>query len=500
MSNPEGGFVFNPPPGWPAPPAGWRPPAGWVPDPSWPAPPEHWQLWVPLNPEREGPVEDPGQSDPDWAKGQADEHTRHEADALPGNDAELQVLRAENRLLRERLADFQSGNDEKPIELSDAEVLQSAGIYRYHHPLESAAAFKERLGDLEARIAELLKQGRAIERSSSFTFDNSVAQGERLSRDLSRLMLRAYNAEADNCLRSLRAGAIQVAKRRLERCRDSISKLGSMMEIAVSDEFHALRIEELELTADYLQRKQEEREAAREERARLREERRVERELAEQRAQLEKERAHLENALAQVRATGEDDETLLGRLGAIDQAIAENDFRAANIRAGYVYVISNVGAYGTDVVKIGLTRRLEPLERVSELSGASVPFKFDVHTLYFSEDAVSLEGELHQHFSDRALNRANPRKEFFFATPSEVRDVLLGKVGNLLEFKDEAEAEEYYQSLSYWPALTREQSITTTNDHQGALREAAPCSEELSPRPDPNTPHPARYGLSLRKS
>ena len=103
------------------------------------------------------------------------------------------------------------------------------------------------------------------------------------------------------------------------------------------------------------------------------------------------------------------------------------------------------------MVKIGLTRRLEPLNRIAELSGASVPFKFDVHALYFSEDAVSLEQELHEHFAERALNSANSRKEFFFASPSEVREVLELKVGNLLEFTETGSATEYLQSVKYWP-------------------------------------------------
>ena len=130
----------------------------------------------------------------------------------------------------------------------------------------------------------------------------------------------------------------------------------------------------------------------------------------------------------------------------LDEAIAQNDYRTANIRAGYVYVISNRGAFGDNVVKIGLTRRLEPIDRVNELGGASVPFRFDVHALFFSEDAVTLERELHEHFTERAVNLANSRKEFFFASPSVVRAVLEDKVGNLLEFTERAESTEYLQS------------------------------------------------------
>jgi hypothetical protein len=170
---------------------------------------------------------------------------------------------------------------------------------------------------------------------------------------------------------------------------------------------------------------------------------------------LDKERAHLENALAALRKAGGEDPELERRLAQIDEAIADNDFRAANIRAGYVYVISNRGAFGAGVVKIGLTRRLDPLDRVSELSGASVPFPFDVHALYFAEDAVSLESELHKHFADRALNRANPRKEFFFATPAEVEQAMSERVGALLEFTEHADATQFLQSRGLWPAESR---------------------------------------------
>ena len=358
-------------------------------------------------------------------------------------------LEAENRELRARL---QTVDTDTYVELNDAVILQDVGIYRYHHPLESAAAYKDRLADLEARIADTVKTGSAIVKSELFTFNNSLAQGKKMTHDLAKLMLRAYNAEADNSIRSLKAGNVVTAKRRLEASRTAIAKLGRMMEMRISDQFHTLRVEEVELTADWLMKKQEEREARKEELARLREEKKVAKELEEERARLDKERAHLLNALAALEQLGETDVELVARLAALDDAIAQNDYRAANIRAGYVYVISNEGAFGKNVVKIGLTRRLEPTERIAELSGASVPFRFDIHTLYFSEDAVTLENELHKRFAARALNRANTRKEFFFASPAEVREVLLDKVGSLLEFTETADATEFRQSVGLWPA------------------------------------------------
>lgn len=432
---------FNPPPGWPKPPADWQPPAGWEPHPSWPEPPEGWQLWLPQV------------ATLDETEDLIDTDIQNSSRVIEATSGELENLRFENEELKRLLAEQQSGFEEVVL-LNDEQVLQSVGIYRYHHPLQNAVAFKERLKDLESQITTLIKSDQAIEKSNMFTFDNSLAKGKKMTTDLGKLMLRAYNAEADNSIRSLRAGTVSTAKKRLEASKKSIAKLGSLMEMHISEKFHSLRIEEIEITSDWLMKKQEEKEEAKEERARLREERRVEKELALQREKLDKERAHILNTITSLKESGAHDADLEARLEAIDQAISENDFRLANIRAGYVYVISNRGAFGENVVKIGLTRRLEPLDRINELGGASVPFRFDVHALYFSEDAVSLENELHKYFASRAVNMANSRKEFFFATATEVKEVLMEKVGNLLEFSEKADATEYYQSAQYWPSFS----------------------------------------------
>jgi bifunctional DNA-binding transcriptional regulator/antitoxin component of YhaV-PrlF toxin-antitoxin module len=369
------------------------------------------------------------------------------------SDARVALLEGELRALRLQLEALAS---EETVVLNDERVLQEVGIYRYHHPLETAAAYRDRLTDLSERIATLVKSDRGIQKSEMFTYDGSLAKGRKMTSDLGRLMLRAYNAEADNSVRTLRVGNVVTAKKRLEASRTAIAKLGRMMEMRITDEFHALRLEEIELTADFVMKKQEEKEEAREERARLREERKVAMELAAERERLDKERSHIVNAIQKLQATGGNDAELELRLAELDAAIAQNDYRAANIRAGYVYVISNRGAFGDSIIKIGLTRRLEPLDRINELGGASVPFRFDVHALFFSEDAVGLEAELHHHFADRRLNCVNTRKEFFFATPAEVREVLEAKVGNLLEFAERVEATEFLQSLRYWPEGRRQ--------------------------------------------
>lgn len=468
------GLRFNPPPGWDVPGGDWTPPPGWKADPSWPPAPQGWQFWTrderpspvpaeqpsdsgsapsaehaavrPLADSVEAPQASPGDRTarpmlPDWAVGAAG-NGEHEVVALRARVVELE---AEVALLR------RSGT---PVELDDERVLQEVGIYRYHHPLENAAAYKDRLRELEEEIKAMVKAKTAVLASDMFTYNNSLAQGRKMTSEFSRLMLRAYNAEADNCLRTLRAGNVVTAKRRLESCMEAVAKLGAMMEMRINPAYHELRIREIELSADYLMKVQEQKEAEREERARLREERRAEQELAAERARLEKEREHYVNALAALDADADPAAAaeLNQRLVEIDDAIQTNDYRIANIRAGYVYVISNRGAFGPNVVKIGMTRRLEPMDRVRELGDASVPFPFDVHAMFFADDAVSVEAELHRRFAERRVNHINLRREFFFATPAEVRQALNELRGSLLEFVEDADATQYAQSRRYWPA------------------------------------------------
>jgi len=436
--------IFNPPPGWPTPPPNWTPPKGWKPDPSWPAPPPGWLLWLP-----EGSQTHPQPASEDSVsqqKNNSPDHGRHSSDI----DKQVAQLQIENVALRAQVDALVSQSGDAAI-LDDDKVLKDVGIYRYHHPLENAVAYESRLEGLLAKIAAAIKSGTAIEKSEQFTFNGSLAKGQRITNDLAKLMLRAYNAEAENVVRCLRLGNVLTAKKRLENSRLAIANLGEMTRMKIGDDYHALRIEEIELTADYLMKKQEEREAAREERERLREERRVEQELAAAREKLDKERSHILTVIDKLQTQGRSDPDLEKKLADVDSAIAQNDFRAANIRAGYVYVISNRGAFGPDVVKIGLTRRLEPLDRIFELGDASVPFRFDVHALYFSEDAVTLENDLHAEFSKYRLNWANDRKEFFFASPAQVKAALAARVGNLLEFAEHAESTEYLQSVKYWP-------------------------------------------------
>jgi hypothetical protein len=463
----ETDFVFNQPPGWPVPPKGWKPAPGWKPDPTWPAAPEGWNFWIAAQVETDEDV-DANETTPPLdtmeIEGQnkntelqtRQEDTTSDKNSVAAKNQKIEELEADLNQAKQEISRLEVQKelktDEALIDFDDEKILQEVGIYQYHHPLENSEQFKDRLKDLQERIKSAIKNGEAIESSDMFTFNNSLAKGRKMTLDLSKLMLRAYNAEADNCIRSLRAGNPHTAAKRLERSVNSIAKLGSLMEIKISESFHLLRLEEIDLTSDYLMKKQEEKEAAREERAELREQKKAEQELAAKREQLDKERNHFINALGSLNdsSNSQEKEELEQKIENINKAIEDNDYRIANIRAGYVYVISNKGSFRENVIKIGLTRRLDPMDRVRELGDASVPFPFDVHALFFSEDAVTLENELHKAFNENRLNRVNTRREFFFASPEEVRQVLADKVGNLLEFKEEADSTQYLQSKKYW--------------------------------------------------
>lgn len=357
---------------------------------------------------------------------------------------ETSAMNSEFARLQAQLATLRA----EVVETDDAKLMQEVGVYQYRHVLADAEAYKVELDRAATAMKDMVKRKTAVEASSSFHYNNSLAQGRKFVGDLSKLMLRAYNAEAENCVRVLKAGNLASAVKRLETAVRTIEKLGVMASIRISPAYHATRLRELELTADYLAKKQQEKEEERERRAVLREEQKALQEYRREQERLLKEQSHYQNAIAALRANGdlEGAAHLERKLAEIEAALSGIEERQANIRAGYVYVISNIGSFGPEVVKIGMTRRLEPMDRVRELGDASVPFRFDVHALFFSHDAVGIEHQLHAKLEARRLNRVNRRREYFRCTPAEVKALLHDLAGNLLDYRDEPEAFEYRQS------------------------------------------------------
>jgi hypothetical protein len=335
------------------------------------------------------------------------------------------------------------------VETDEIALLQEVGIYKYRHPLDDAVAYQKELARTKEAIKGLVKDGEAVECETNWQVNGSTREGQKMGKDLSKLMLRAYNAEADNIVRTLKPHTLDSAIARLDKSRDAIAKLGRIVNMEITDAYHSWRTYELKLTADYLMKVEEEKERLREERAQQREEEKALREFQAEKARLAKEQSHYQSALEKLRAKGDEAgaQEMEGKLAQIEAAITGIEDREANIRAGYVYVISNFGSFGQHVVKIGLTRRLEPMDRIRELGDASVPFNFDVHTLVFSEDAVGLESKLHSRLADKRVNLVNLRREYFYATPHEVKECLEAIGGQqLLEFHEVPECVEWRAS------------------------------------------------------
>jgi hypothetical protein len=204
--------------------------------------------------------------------------------------------------------------------------------------------------------------------------------------------------------------------------------------------------------------KQDEKEKLREERAQAREEAKLQAEIKAAKKKINKDLTQFNNALQELIAKAdtikpEELSTWKSQVTDLQTKIADKnkemddvDYREANAKAGYVYIISNIGAFGKDVYKIGMTRRLEPLERIEELSSASVPFKFDVHAMIFSDDAPHLETLLHNAFDQNKVNLMNPRKEFFKVPLSDIEKIVHEQFDPLVTFKKEPEAEQYRES------------------------------------------------------
>ena len=462
---------FRPPPGWPRPPQGWVPPPGWAPDPSWPPAPAGWQFWGPVAqahltapvPRIKVPVIPPPASNGFGSRRKALEAENAQLRQALASAGDLEdSVRAEGiRMMEAQLqdvlaqisrarAELEAVRDEL-INASDVALLQAAGVYAYAHPLDDAVAYRERIVALKEDTKAYVRTGNAVTATTSWQVNGSLSEGKKLVDDFSKLLLRAYNTEADNCVRTVKPQSRQNSVERLTKISESIARLGQAMEIRIDDRYHRLRCAEIVLTADYRARVEAEKEEARAVREEMKEQAAAARDYERARAKWDKEQAHVESSLAALLRRGDGDSVAAlafrSRLEEIEAARLEVEEIAGNARAGHVYVISNIGAFGDGVVKIGMTRRLDPYDRIRELGDASVPFRFDVHALVQNTDAVGLVRELHERFAERRINRVNPRREFFRATPGEVLAALREIPGaNVVEFVERPEAPEWRAS------------------------------------------------------
>lgn len=343
------------------------------------------------------------------------------------------------------------------ITFSDEVLVQEYGLYQPRYNFMSSYVYKERLTSIRARQKEMIKKNIAVSGSTDWTVNNNKAKGRKMVNDMKKLLLRAFNSECDETIGKVKYNNFEVSKRKIVKSAEQIQKLGTVMNVYITQAYINSKIDELYLSFEYQQKKQQEKEEKRELRAQQREEAKLKKEIEEKRKKIKKEQTHyqqaLKNLLSQIKEHGETEDLIAKKaeleteLSNIDKSIKDIDYREANQKAGYVYVISNVGSFGENIYKIGMTRRLEPQDRVDELGDASVPFKFDVHAMIFSDNAPSLEAALHRAFEDKKLNMVNTRREFFYVTLDEIKQVVKENFDKTVEFVDFPDAEQYRTSL-----------------------------------------------------
>ena len=342
----------------------------------------------------------------------------------------------------------------------DEEIrMQDFGLYRPRYDFATSGQYKDRLQYIREQQKQLVKQGQAVTGYSNWMVNGNISEGKRMVKDMQKLLLRAFNSECDELIDKVKYNNFDLANKRMVKSCEAISKLGRIMGVAITNQYFSLKREELCLALEYRQKKQMEKEEQKEIRARLREEAKLQEEIKEARKKIQKERTHYQNALnaidnqlatankANAEILLEKRQEIVNKLVDIDKSMKIIDYREANIRAGYVYVISNIGSFGENIYKIGMTRRLEPMDRIYELSVASVPFNFDVHAMIFSDDAPSLEAALHRAFESRKLNMVNTRREFFNVTLDEIEAEVKKNFDKTVEFTRFAPAEQYRESL-----------------------------------------------------
>lgn len=349
---------------------------------------------------------------------------------------------------------------EQLIETNDAVLLQEFGLYDPKFDFANSDQYKSKLLEIRAEQKDMIKNKTAATGSTNWTVNNSLAKGRKMVADMQKLLIRAFNSECDEVIGKIKFNNIDAGIKRITNSRDAISKLGDMMGVSITPRYYKLKIDELHLAYEYQVKKQEEKEEQRQIREEMREQAKLQKEIEEARKKIEKDKQHYENALSQAKSRydSEKDEVkkadliekiniFQDQLQKLEKELKEVDYREANQKAGYVYVISNIGSFGEGVYKIGMTRRLDPMDRVDELGDASVPFKYDVHAMIFSDDAPKLETALHHAFEGKKVNMINNRREFFRVSLDEIKEVVKKNFDKTVEFVDVPDAEQYRQSL-----------------------------------------------------
>ncbi|AVV78905.1 DUF4041 domain-containing protein [Leptospira santarosai] len=337
----------------------------------------------------------------------------------------------------------------------DKSEIISHGLYEPHFDFDTSEQYKDALSTIRKSCKEMIQSEEA---ATSWTVNGSLAEGKKQTKHYIKLMLRAFNGECEAMVADVRWNNILKMEERLLKVHDAINKLGETHSIKITNGYYRLKLDELRLTHEYRDKIHQEKQEQKKIQEQIREEEKVQREIEKALKESEDEEYRYTKALEQAKkelekAQGEQLQLVQTKMeqlqkelenaqGARERAMS----MAQQTKAGHVYVISNIGSFGESVFKVGMTRRLDPMDRVKELGDASVPFEFDVHAIVYSENAPELEKLLHRDFEHKRLNLVNNRKEFFEIALDEIEQIVKKHKGDV-QFTKAAEAREYRESM-----------------------------------------------------
>lgn len=384
---------------------------------------------------------------------------------LEKTKAERQSLESEEQRRRDQLSkDYQAALARHRELSEEVSLLEehvndiSFGLYEPHFKFNTTEEYSTALEKLRDREKELIRSGAAASCRTPWTINNDQRAGQRMAKQYTKLLLRAFNGECEAAVANVSWNNISKMVERVRKSFDAINQLGGVMNMCMSAEYLNLKLDELRLTFEFEEKKHQEREEQRRIKEQIREEERAQQEIEKAREEAEHAEAEYQKLLARAReealqATGAQLEKLTQQISGfetkLDEARQKKEravARAQLTKSGFVYIISNIGSFGEGVFKIGMTRRLEPMDRVHELGDASVPFAFDLHAMLYSDNAPELEGALHKEFISRQLNLVNARKEFYRdITLPEIEEFVRGR-GLSAQFIAIPEAKEFRQT------------------------------------------------------
>ncbi|MEJ7218420.1 DUF4041 domain-containing protein [Staphylococcus gallinarum] len=359
----------------------------------------------------------------------------------------IEELEYRIKLKKNELKTINNHLDDKKLQLDYKDIF-----VRHFEENITSAELNDKLSILNLKEKEMIKNNNAVK------YDGFEDTKKFINSQVKQI-IRSFDTECNYFFSNLNGKNYESYHNRIIKSYETLNRIYEIDEVMITESFLKIKLEKLNLIHQKELKVQQEREIQREIKEQMKEEERVRRELENERKKIEKEEKQFGNEVktlfkrleksnndVEKELYAEKIKQLEAKINELENDKKDVENREANTRAGYVYVISNIGSFGEDVYKIGMTRRLEPLDRVKELGDASVPFSFDVHAMIFSEDAPKLENALHKHFRDREINKVNHRKEFFKVNIDEIEEVVMNNHNNTVEFTKLPLAEQYWES------------------------------------------------------